>query len=213
MTHSTEATCMHPRCSNKPVSAAALHRAAPGFPATGMCSHHTLAAIVKGKRRQGEIALEPQPAEEYTQWVSRAHASGTLTVEGLTVRGLSKADIEELTGVSRNALASIASGNTRYVQARTAHKLMPWVIYANPAPAPAAGIRIFGQYKLKDLRGAPLGTVIVDSKGLAWQKHGYSHAGVWRSASDYNYPINTREAQGTVHVVYLPPRHITRSRT
>ena len=211
MTHDTDAMCMMPRCHRRPVSAAFLHKAVPTFAATGMCAHHTLAAVVRSKRRNGEVVTETQPAADYRQWVARVHITGTLQVDGLVVRNLTRADIAEMVGVSRNALAALASGKTEVVTYKTAHKLLPWIIYTNPSPQETNRLRLHTQYPVSELRIAPLGTVVVDSTGLAWQRQGYSHAPVWVPAT-MQKTISPNTLKGTAHVVYLPARRITRSR-
>ena len=210
----SDAVCFRDDCSRRPIPAARVSKMLPGFAAVGMCPHHTMAAAVESMRRKGEVVTEPQPVDMYRPWVAKFYVTGTLTVQGLTVKHVTKAMLSEMTGVNRNTLTHIATGRIQSLNAPTAHALLPWTIYADPRQAANERFKIHHTYRVQELKGLPLGSVVIDSRGLSWQLHGYSHAPVWRPAADYLYqpgvPLDT--LRGTVTVLYIPAQQLIRSR-
>ena len=206
-------TCFTDGCG-RPALSHAKAREIGATLVAGMCPLHTLRAMVVSAHMDEDSPPHNDPAP-FAEWITRARSSGTLSMPGLTVRDVTIFDLAEITGVSRRTLADIGSGNRTYIAKKTCAALMPWVAHVSTAPR-SAHLKA-GQvcHSPAQLTYAPLGTVMVDAGGRAWQRRGKIDRPVWCAAHrKYRYvaPAVKNGPLYPCHVVFVPARmytHIT----
>lgn len=208
-------TCAYGSCPAPALTPDELKRMLGQAPVAGMCKKHTLQSAMIAKRTTlPPVKAEYHDAAPYAEWVNKAAASGTLRYKGLVLNELRQTDLAEVLGVHRVTVSRLANGHLSKVRKPVVTTLNPYLAYV--ATTPAWGVSLGQVAGAAELRYAPLGTVVVDYYGRAWQLRGQADAGKWCPA---HWP-DTRpsRAPGTAHgakldapnyparVVHLPAR-------
>ena len=179
----------------------------------GLCPLHTIRAVVRvAAQNQGRTAYHSDP-EPLAEWITAARSSATLTVGGLTVHDVTLRELAEVTGVTPKTLAELGAGLKTYVHASTCAKLTPWLLTVDPSPR-GGTLTVGRNYAKADMAYAPLGTVVVDSRGRAWQLRGKSEYPRWCPAHlkrSTTPPSLDNGSAWPVLVVHIPARVYSRT--
>lgn len=180
---------------------------------TGLCPLHTVRAAVMAEAQTQGVVHDYHNPEPLARWVAAVRASATMTVGGLTVHDVTLAELADVTGVTPKTLAELGAGTKTYVHAATCAKLTPWVLTVDPAPR-GETLTVGRKYGPTPLYVAPLGTVVVDSRGRAWQLRGKADTPRWCPAhlkrTDTPPTLDNGPAW-PVRLVYTPPHLYTRT--
>ncbi|NEK06016.1 hypothetical protein GR239_36605 [Rhizobium leguminosarum] len=181
---------------------------------SGLCPLHTVRAVVMAEAQNHRTVATSHDPAPLAEWVAAVRASATMTVGGLTVHDVTLAELAEATSIAPNTLSALAAGTKAWVHATTSAKLTPWVLEVDPAPR-GETLTIGRTYGPTPLYVAPLGTVVVDTYGRAWQLRGKSEAPKWCPAHLKRSNTPTALDRGPawpVRVVYTPAHVYTRTR-
>lgn len=209
----TAKTCMTAGCGREAMSHTQAHAKIGKRAILGLCPLHSIRAwVVNGSLTEHYTYTSNPTAIE--DWVEKVRASKSLTLRKLTVRDVTLKELADLTGVVVPTLSRLSRGGNSYVQHATADKLMPWVMMVDPSQQNTT-LEVGQSYPAAVLNRAPLGTVIVDFRGRAWQYRGMADYPKWCPAHLYR-PGNPRSlSTGPTWpslVVYTPNQVFTRTK-
>ena len=201
-------TCANERCTRPAMRREVVKDKLGARGVSGLCPLHTVrAAVMAAAQTQGVVHDYHNP-EPLARWVAAVRASATMTVGRLTVHDVTLAELAEVTEITPKTLGEIGAGTKTYVHTATCAKLTPWVLTVDPAPR-GETLTVGRKYGPTPLYVAPLGTVVVDDRGRAWQLRGKSDSPKWCPAHlkrGSTPPTLDRGPAWPVLVVYMPPR-------
>lgn len=145
---------------------------------TGLCPLHTIRAVVMASAQTQGRPHAHNDAAPLAEWVAAVRSSATMTVGRLTVHDVTLAELAAVIGVTPKTLGELGAGVKNYVKASTCAKVMPWVLTVDPSPK-GTGLVLGRVYGADRMAYAPLGTVVVDHRGRAWQRRGKSEYPRW----------------------------------
>ena len=169
------------------------------------CRVHGLWRLVTWSRR-GLPVHDPHitvDASPYMRWLVDLEDSQTLEYDGHTLTHVTQRTAAVLTGCTPTTLSNIAHGHRPRIKPATAKKLDPWVLRTSVVGTAESRVReVIGDGLVTSPRVAdrlPVGTVVVDRRGVSWQRWGDRFRPPVTTAVTSKWPTYP------VRVLWVPP--------